>query len=228
MRKKKLNPDDQELLEKFEAGEFESDLKDERRTQLAEFAEKTIKKSFSSKGVFPPKYAFTLLIPFRNIFLSPKKLIQRLDLKDDHYVLEIGPGPGYFSVNMAKTLKNGKLVLLDIQQEMLNIAKKRLQKRKIENVEYMLCDGVNFDLGNESFDRVFMVTVIGEIENKENYLSEIHRILKIDGVLSISELVGDPDKLSIGELKSLVSANGFKESGFFGSKFNYTMNFKKR
>jgi ubiquinone/menaquinone biosynthesis C-methylase UbiE len=73
-----------------------------------------------------------------------------------------------------------------------------------------------------------MVAVIGEIENKEKYLCEINRILKNDGVLSISELVGDPDKLSIGELKSLVSANGFKENGFFGSKFNYTMNFKKR
>lgn len=187
-----------------------------------------IKNSFSSKGVFPPKYAFTLLIPFRNIFLSPRKLIQRLDLRDDHAVLEIGPGPGYFSVNTAKNLKKGKLVLLDIQQEMLDIAKKRLKKRKIENVEYILCDGVKFDLENESFDRVFMVTVIGEIENKENYLSEIHRILKKDGVLSISELAGDPDKLRIEELNSLVSANGFKESGFFGSKLNYTMNFKKR
>ena len=73
-----------------------------------------------------------------------------------------------------------------------------------------------------------MVTVIGEIENKRNYLKEIHRILKNDGVLSISELAGDPDKLSIEELKSLILANGFEESGFFGSKFNYTINFKKR
>ena len=110
---------------------------------------------------------------------------------------------------------------------MLDIAKKRLKKRKIENVEYVLCNGVNFDFENESFDRVFMVTVIGEIENKENYLREIHRVLKNDGLLSISELAGDPDKLSVEELRSLVSANGYKESEFFGSKFNYTMNFKK-
>lgn len=38
-----------------------------------------------------------LLFPLRNIFLSPKKLIQRLELKEDHYVLEVGSGPGYFS-----------------------------------------------------------------------------------------------------------------------------------
>jgi predicted DNA binding CopG/RHH family protein len=44
MRNKKLNPEEQELLKAFEAGEFKSVLKDERRTQLAKFAEETIKK----------------------------------------------------------------------------------------------------------------------------------------------------------------------------------------
>ena len=44
MRNKKLNPEEQELLEAFEAGEFESDLKDERRIQFAKLAEETIRK----------------------------------------------------------------------------------------------------------------------------------------------------------------------------------------
>lgn len=44
MKKKKLNHEEQEMLEAFEAGEFESDLKDERRTQLAKLAEETIRK----------------------------------------------------------------------------------------------------------------------------------------------------------------------------------------
>jgi predicted DNA binding CopG/RHH family protein len=44
MKKKKLNPEDQEMLEAFDAGEFESDLKDVRRTQLAKLAAETIRK----------------------------------------------------------------------------------------------------------------------------------------------------------------------------------------
>jgi predicted DNA binding CopG/RHH family protein len=44
MKNKKLNPDDQEILEAFEAGEFESDFNEERRTQLAKLAEETIRK----------------------------------------------------------------------------------------------------------------------------------------------------------------------------------------
>ena len=44
MKNKKLNPEDREMLEAFEAGEFESDLKNERRTQLAKLAEEAIRK----------------------------------------------------------------------------------------------------------------------------------------------------------------------------------------
>jgi predicted DNA binding CopG/RHH family protein len=44
MSTNKMNREDQELLDAFEADEFESDLKEERRTQLAKFAEETIKK----------------------------------------------------------------------------------------------------------------------------------------------------------------------------------------
>jgi ubiquinone/menaquinone biosynthesis C-methylase UbiE len=193
---------------------------------MAEEEKKSVNR-FSGKGVFPPKYAFTLLIPFRNIFLSPKKLIQRLALKEGLHVLEIGPGPGYFSTHIANKLKQGRLVLLDIQQEMLDMAKKRIDKRRIQNVEYKLTDGFSFDLESNSFDRIFMVTVLGEVENKSNYLKEINRTLKNDGILSISELAGDPDKITVDELTSLVCRHGFEVSQIFGSHRNYTINFKK-
>jgi ubiquinone/menaquinone biosynthesis C-methylase UbiE len=84
------------------------------------------------------------------------------------------------------------------------------------------------DFGNEYFDRVFMVTVIGEVENKRAYLKEIYRIMKNDGILSISELAGDPDKLSVEELETMVCSEGFQVVNFFGSQKNYTMNFKKQ
>jgi len=185
------------------------------------------KNSFSGKGVFPSKYAFTLLIPFRNIFLSPKKLLQRLDLCEDQTVLEIGPGPGYFSTYVAKKLTNGRLVLLDIQKEMLDFAKRRLEKQKITNVDYKLTDGNSFNLESQYFDRVFMVSVIGEVENKDKYLNEIHRVMKEGGILSISELAGDPDKLSADEILSLVSNHRFEVTEIFGNRLNFTINSKK-
>ena len=44
MSTNKKNQEDQELLDSFEADEFESDLTEERRSQLAKFAKETIKK----------------------------------------------------------------------------------------------------------------------------------------------------------------------------------------
>ncbi|RKD89876.1 methyltransferase family protein [Mangrovibacterium diazotrophicum] len=152
----------------------------------------------------------------------------RLELKEDSSVLEVGPGPGYFSIPIAKRLQTGRLVLADIQQEMLEYARKRIQKKRIENVDYYLCDGKKIDLQDESFDRIFMVTVIGEIENKQDYIREFYRLMKKDGIISISELAGDPDKLTISEVKDLFENSGFEFYKIYGNDKNYTINFVKK
>jgi len=184
-------------------------------------------KRFAGKGVFPPQYAFTLLIPFRNIFLSPRKLIKRLDLQKNSVVLEVGPGPGYFSAKIASALPEGKLHLADIQQEMLDYARKRLNKKKILNVEYHLCNGINLPFSDSQFDVIFMVTVLGEIENKEEYIKEFNRVLRGNGILSISEQAGDPDKLEKHEIEELLRGHGFKFEKAYGTDRNFTINFRK-
>lgn len=182
---------------------------------------------FTKKGIFPHQFAFTLLIPLRNIFLSPKQLISRLELQKDSHVLEVGPGPGYFSTRIAKVIPAGKLVLADIQQEMLDKARKRISAKGFSNVDYYLCDGERFSLPDGSFDVIFMVTVIGEIENKVAYIREFCRMLKKGGLLSFSESRGDPDKMSIQELKDLVKDYGFTFDRVYGNENNFTINFLK-
>jgi ubiquinone/menaquinone biosynthesis C-methylase UbiE len=188
--------------------------------------ESTIKR-FTGKGVFPPQYAFTLLIPIRNIFLSPRKLIKRLDLQKNSVVLEVGPGPGYFSAKIARALPSGLLYLTDIQQEMLDYARKRLNRKKILNVEYHLCNGISLPFSDNQFDVIFMVTVLGEIENKQQYIKEFNRVLRGNGILSISEQAGDPDKLEKHEIEELLRGHGFKFDKFFGTRRNFTINFHK-
>lgn len=185
-------------------------------------------KKFVQRGrVFPHQLAFTLLIPLRNIFLSPKTLIQRLALKEDYNVLEVGPGPGYFSVRVARAIPRGLLVLADIQQEMLELAEKRLTRKRISNVEYHLCNGVDFPFEGGSFDVIFMVTVLGEIGNKEQYLDECFRLLRPGSLLSISEQAGDADRMSTAEIKGLARNAGFEFEKLYGNERNYTINFRK-
>ncbi len=48
----------------------------------------------TSNGVYPFQMAWMLLLPFRNLYLSPSMLAKRVQLKGDSVVLELGCGPG--------------------------------------------------------------------------------------------------------------------------------------
>ena len=184
-------------------------------------------KKMANKGVFPHLFACTLLIPLRNIFLSPEKLIRRLNLEDGMRVLEVGAGPGYFSLKVAQAVPEGRLVISDIQAEMLAIAQKRLAKKHIENVSFHHCNSTDFPFDGETFDRIYMVTVLGEVENKAAYIKEFWRLLVLGGLVSVSEQPGDPDRLTIEEIKALFTEEDFEFDELFGGKSNFTINFRK-
>jgi hypothetical protein len=50
------------------------------------------------------EHAAHLLNPLRKFILSPKKLVKRLELRENSKVLELGPGPGYFSLEIARSI----------------------------------------------------------------------------------------------------------------------------
>jgi hypothetical protein len=72
-----------------------------------------------------------------------------------------------------------------------------------------------------------MVAVLGEVENKAFYMTEFHRLLKRNGILSISELAGDPDKMTVQSLKELGANSGLSFYKHYSGIFSYTTNFIK-
>jgi len=173
------------------------------------------------------EHASHLLNPLRKLILSPKKLAKRLDLRKDSKVLELGPGPGYFSLEVARSIPAGVLVLVDIQQEMLDMTRKRLEKMGITNVEYIKGDAVSLPADSESFDVVFLVSVFGEVPNRGQCLRELYRVLRPKGLLSITEQPGDPDFIPMPEVQKLVEKEGFHFERSYGRGKNYTINFRK-
>lgn len=73
-----------------------------------------IVKRFFGRGVCPYQVAFTLRNPLRRLILSPEKLVARLELRVDAHVLELGPWPGYFSVDAARSVPQGQGGLVQI------------------------------------------------------------------------------------------------------------------
>lgn len=180
------------------------------------------------QGPMPHTEAHHLLNPLRGLILSPKGLVKRLDLKPDSTVLELGPGPGYFSAEVARAVPEGRLVLVDVQQEMLDMAKKRLDGEGIANVEYRRADAISLPAESESFDVVFLVAVLGEVPDRGACLREIHRVLRPDGLLHITEFkIGDPDYIPLPELLESVQSAGFRRGAQHGILFHYSVGFRK-
>ena len=184
-------------------------------------------KNNHQHGPMPVERASHLLNPLRSLILSPGSLAKRLDLKNNSIVLEVGPGPGYFSPKIARQIPQGKLVLVDVQQEMLNIARKRLEKAGITNAECVHGDIVSLSLSNESFDVAFLVAVLGEVSDQTRSLRELYRLLRPKGLLSITEQPGDGDFIPKIDLQAQVEREGFRLEKSYGHGKNYTINFRK-
>lgn len=189
--------------------------------------DKSTWERLSSKALYPPKMNWLLLLPLRNLIFSPKKLAKRLGLQDNWTVLDFGCGPGYFAPYIAKPLSNGKLYLIDVQEDMVIATKKRLAKLNFNNIEVQWTDGITLAYANNTFDCVYLIAVLGEIQNLEAMLSEIYRVMKPNGRLSITEMAGDPDVLSLSEVCQLVQPTGFIFEESYSKRLAYTVNFKK-
>ena len=179
------------------------------------------------RGVFPQELSFLLELPLRRLILSPAELVARLSLTPASQLLEVGPGPGYYSVAVAKAVPQGRLELLDLQPEMLERAKQKLQKAGVQNVGYTKGNAATIPFPGSSFDVVFLVAVLGELNKRGEFLREAHRVIKPGGILSISEHYPDPDFSSLGEVKTVVEEHGFKLVSNYGKSWSYTANFRK-
>lgn len=169
-----------------------------------------------------------LLNPLRGLILSPARLKRRLSLQKNAQVLELGPGPGYFSRHIARSIPAGRLTLVDIQPEMLALAQKRLNALGLQNIDYVQADAIDLPLENETYDVVFLVDVLGEVSDRIKCIWELHRVLKVGGLLSITELPWGHDFVTLHEIKQLLTEAGFTLERVFGKGRNYTVNSRKK
>ena len=119
-----------------------------------------------------------LELGWRRAILSPAQLSQRLQLRRGMSVLELGAGSGYYSRHVVEQLRAGRLVLLDLQVEMLSRNRARCDDKSVASVLFIAGDATNVPLVDASVDLVFMVAVFGEIPNQAACLSEIARVLR--------------------------------------------------
>jgi ubiquinone/menaquinone biosynthesis C-methylase UbiE len=130
------------------------------------------------------------------LFRDPYKALNAAGLKPGQRVLEIGCGPGFFTIPAAKIVgEKGNVYALDINP----LAIKRVQEKiKIEgatNIETILADAAQTDLPEQRFDLVFLFGFTRPIGQRMKIWIELHRVLKPTGMLSIEGRLRPPNEL---------------------------------
>jgi ubiquinone/menaquinone biosynthesis C-methylase UbiE len=151
-------------------------------------------------------------------------------------VLDAGCGPGRLTVALAEAVgPGGGVVALDGQPAMLGRLEGRLQAEGVKNVRPLLGElggGAPLgegapEVGEDGFDRAVLAMVLGEARDRAGALRELHGALRPGGVLSVTEIFGDPHHLAASTVHKEAEAAGFRLVERFGSFPAYTLNFKK-
>ena len=111
-------------------------------------------------------------------------------------VLDVACGTGDFSIAIAKAVKKGEVIGVDISKEMLEVMRQKVLKNKLESmISQEMGDGEALRFPEGSFDRVVNAFGIRNFENREKGLQEALRVLKPGGRLVILELSRPQNKI---------------------------------
>lgn len=167
--------------------------------------------------------------PFRRKVQPPDETALRHGIQPGMRVLEVGPGNGTYTLGTARQIgSEGKLVTIDIEPKMIERVNQRISTEGITNIETRVANVYDLPFDDQSFDLIYMITVINEIPDIPRALAEFHRVLKTSGTLVFSELFMDPDYPRAVTLTRKVQAADFQLKKQIGNFFYYTLIFEKR
>lgn len=153
-------------------------------------------------------------------------LIKSLDLKPGMVIADIGAGSGVISVLMAeKVLPEGKVIAVDVQQEMLDRLRDNLKKLKITNIEPLKGTQKTTQLKPSSVDLAIMVDVYHELEFPYEMLLDISKSLKSGGRLVFVEYRKEDPEVPIKLVHKMTEEQVKKEAAppEFGLKWSKTI-----
>jgi ubiquinone/menaquinone biosynthesis C-methylase UbiE len=159
-------------------------------------------------------------------FITRARLREALDPQPGERVLEVGPGTGYYSLEVAEWVgPDGRLDVFDLQQEMLDHTTARARQRGLENLHPTQGDARELPYPDATFDAAFLVTVLGEIPDQAAALRELRRVLKPGGRLVVGELMGDPHVVTLGRLRERAGEAGLRFERRVGNPLGFFARF---
>jgi ubiquinone/menaquinone biosynthesis C-methylase UbiE len=131
--------------------------------------------------------AGALDLKFRKLLQNPQKILKPY-IMEGMTILDVGCGPGYFTIEMAKMLcGSGKVIAADLQDGMLEIVKKKVANTSLQNIiEFHKCESDKIGLTKEC-DFILVFYMLHEVPNQTTFLKELYSLLKPEGKVLIVE-----------------------------------------
>jgi len=152
----------------------------------------TLEKSATASKYDRVHFAIIRLVheSLYGLFVDPYRRLSKARVKAGQRVLEVGCGPGYFTIPAAKIVgEKGHVYALDINPAAVEHVKRKIDKEGLTNVEAKPADASVTGLQDESIDLAFLFSVFHAFENVNKVLAEMHRVLKANGTLSIQSRI---------------------------------------
>lgn len=137
--------------------------------------------------LFPPQDLGLLEGPDRDAWQRPEQIMDVLGIGEASVVADLGAGGGWFTIRLARRVgPNGKVYAEDIQPEMIESIRRRVEREGIKWVEPILGTATDPNL-KERVDAALIVDAYHEMEDPTLLLRNVAKSLKPDGRLGIVE-----------------------------------------
>jgi SAM-dependent methyltransferase len=173
-------------------------------------------------------YAQRFWVEAPHPFITRDRLLEALAVRPGERILEVGPGTGYYTLDVAEALgEEGALDILDVQHEMLDHTMSRARERGLGNIAPRPGDATGMPYEDGSFDAAYLVTVLGEVPDQNAALRELARVLRPGGRLVVGELMGDPHYVALKGMRLRAAAAGLDFDRRLGKTIGYFARFEK-
>jgi ubiquinone/menaquinone biosynthesis C-methylase UbiE len=141
----------------------------------------------SIQGKFNADNMQVLVSPERHQAIDTDALLTGLPITPRDVVADIGCGPGFLTLPLARYLTEGQVHALDIQQEMLDAVQRSLDAEGLTNTKVGLSKENRLPLADNTLDGALLAFVLQEAHDPDALLGEVQRCLNDNGWLAILE-----------------------------------------
>lgn len=109
-------------------------------------------------------------------------------LQDGWRVLDVGSGPGTITIDLARRVRPGLVVGVDVADEVVSRARGLAASERVDNVEFRVADAYALPFADASFDLVHAHQVLQHLARPIDALREFRRVLKPGGLVAVRDV----------------------------------------